>query len=169
MKELKEIKIGAQTWSAHNLTVCHFQNGDEIFQAVSDEDWENAANSALPAWCYYNNDGKKGQQFGKLYNWYAVNDPRILAPSGWCIPTQEEWVLLQDCLGPSAGLKLKSKEEWFDSANGIDSHGFRALPGGYRDYFGRFNGLNKGGGWWTKTEDNENDAIFSFLQYTNVV
>ena len=95
------VEIGNQIWASTNLDVSHFRNGDLIPEAKSEEDWINAARNGQPAWCYYNNDAvspkwsweKGGKRCinGKLYNWYAVNDPRGLAPKGWHIPSSSEW------------------------------------------------------------------------------
>jgi uncharacterized protein (TIGR02145 family) len=64
---------------------------------VSDKDaW---ANLTTGAWCYYENDAKNGVKYGKLYNWYAVNDARGLAPAGWHVPTDYEWEVLSTFLG----------------------------------------------------------------------
>lgn len=76
-------------WLAENLNVSCFRNGDIIDEVRSDEDWERYGNDHKPAWCYYNNDPENGKRYGKLYNWFAVNDPRGLAPKGWHIPCLE--------------------------------------------------------------------------------
>ena len=77
----QNVIIGKQTWMKKNLDVSAFRNGDPILQAKTGEEWRNAGNSQTPAWCYYNNDPSNAE-FGKLYNWFAVNDPRGLAPVG---------------------------------------------------------------------------------------
>jgi uncharacterized protein (TIGR02145 family) len=82
----KEIKIGNQIWMSENLNVDRFRNGDPIPFAPSDTEWQAADFNRTPAWCYVDNDAKNGERFGKLYNWYAVNDPRGLAPVGYHIP-----------------------------------------------------------------------------------
>jgi len=89
-KIYKTVKIGDQVWIAENLNVTTFRNGDSIPQARTNEDWLNAADSCKPAWCYYDNDPDCGIFFGKLYNWYAVADPRGLAPNGYKIPTESD-------------------------------------------------------------------------------
>jgi uncharacterized protein (TIGR02145 family) len=86
----KEVKIGDQIWMAENLNVVKFRNGDLIPEAKSKEEWVNAAQNAKPAFCYVNNDPNTVGQFGVLFNWYAVNDPRKLAPEGWHIPSHIE-------------------------------------------------------------------------------
>ena len=103
------VTIGSQTWTTKNLDVATFRNGDAIPQAKTDEEWKAAGRNKQPAWCYYENDPKNGTKYGKLYNWYAVNDARGLAPAGWHIPTDEEWTVLSTFLGGGevAGKKMK--------------------------------------------------------------
>ena len=63
-----EVKIGSQIWTASNLDVFTFRNGDSIPEAKTIEEWENATQKKSTAWCYYNNDPKNGSIYGKLYN-----------------------------------------------------------------------------------------------------
>jgi len=86
--------IGTQTWKTLNLDVATFRNGDPIPEAKTDEEWKAAGENKQPAWCYYENDPMNGTNYGKLYNWYALNDLRGLAPTGWHIPTDLEWTVL---------------------------------------------------------------------------
>ena len=88
---LQEIKIGDWYWSTENLKVSKFRNGDSIAEAKTAEQWVKAGEAQKPAWCYYDNDPINGKRYGKLYNWYAVSDPRELAPVGWHIPSDVEW------------------------------------------------------------------------------
>jgi uncharacterized protein (TIGR02145 family) len=108
----KSVKIGTQTWMAENLNVSTFRNGDPIPEAKTDEEWKKAGKEGKPAWCYYDNDPKNGAKYGKLYNWYAVIDPRGLAPAGWHIPSDAEWTTLGDQLGSDPGKKMKSTSGW---------------------------------------------------------
>jgi uncharacterized protein (TIGR02145 family) len=108
----KSVKIGNQTWMAENLNVSTFRNGDPIPEAKTNEAWEKAGKDGRPAWCYYENDPKNAAKYGKLYNWYAVNDSRGLAPIGWHIPTDTEWSTLDNQLGDDAGKKMKSTSGW---------------------------------------------------------
>ena len=112
------IQICNQIWMQKNLAVDHYRNGDPIPQVTDPTEW---ASLTTGAWCYYNNDPANGSIYGKLYNWFAVNDPRGLAPTGWHIPTDDrdiptssEWQLLSDCLGGNeiAGGKMKSTSGW---------------------------------------------------------
>jgi uncharacterized protein (TIGR02145 family) len=86
----QQIKIGTQTWAKKNLNVSTFKNGEVIPEAKTIEEWVKAGDDKKPAWCYYNNDPANDSIYGKLYNWYAVNDIRGLAPKGWHIPRDAE-------------------------------------------------------------------------------
>ena len=110
---IKSVQIGTQTWMVENLNVSTFRNGDPIPEAKNDKEWSMSVESMQPAWCYYDNNPKNGEKYGKLYNWYAVNDPRGLAPAGWHVPGDEEWTKLIDFLGGSgdADEKLKSQKK----------------------------------------------------------
>jgi uncharacterized protein (TIGR02145 family) len=92
------IKIGNQIWMTTNLNVSKFSNGDPIPQAITNKDWVEACEKKKPVWCYYNNNAANSNKLGKLYNFYAINDGRGLAPKGWHIPTQNEWQNLLDTL-----------------------------------------------------------------------
>jgi uncharacterized protein (TIGR02145 family) len=108
------VTIGTQTWTTKNLDVATFRNGDLIPEAKTDEEWKAAGKNKQPAWCYYDNKAANGTKYGKLYNWYAVNDYRGLAPAGWHVPTDEEWTVLSTYLGGEevAGKKMKSSSGW---------------------------------------------------------
>lgn len=118
------ITIGTQVWMTKNLDVATFRNGDSIPQAKTNEEWVNAGINKQPAWCYYDNDPANGAKYGKLYNWYAVNDPRGLAPVGYHIPSDAEWTKLGDFLGSDAGTKMKSKSGW----NSYTTGGSKTCP-----------------------------------------
>jgi uncharacterized protein (TIGR02145 family) len=159
------MKKSTQIWAAANLDVSSFRNGDLIPEAVTREEWDEAAAQLTPAWCYYDNNPVNNSKYGKLYNWYAVNDPRGLAPDGWRIPSDTEWALFINNQGGKdiAGKKMKSTQGWNDRGNGDNSSGFDALPGGFRAYNGRF--LNEGdfGYWWSSTEYNPFSAWYRIL------
>lgn len=167
-KFYKSVKIGKQIWMLENLNISTFRNGNAIPQAKTTEEWKRAGKNKKPAWCYYNDDPKNGQKFGKLYNFYAVTDPRGLAPEGWHIPSDIEWTTLEYYLGSDAGVKMKSTSGWNDyqgeSGNGTNRSGFNGLPGGFRNLDGEFYNMNTGGCWWTATEDDVDFAYFRYLQ-----
>lgn len=152
---MAELKIGDQIWSVKNLDVDTFRNGDPIPHAATDEQWEEAGENGTPAWCYYDNDPANGETYGKLYNWYAVNDPRGLAPEGWHIPSDDEWEILIDHLGGKdvAGTKMKSTSGWASNGNGTNESGFSGLPGGYRTFAcAEFLDVSEYGAWWSSAE-----------------
>lgn len=161
------ITIGTQVWMTKNLDVATFRNGDTIPQAKTDDEWSDFWLEAQPAWCYYDNDPANGAKYGKLYNWYAVNDPRGLAPVGYHIPSDAEWTRLADFLGGEnvAGTKMRSKSGWDSypggSGNGTNTSGFSGLPGGNRDPGGRFDFIEQNGFWWSSTESNKKHAAWS--------
>jgi uncharacterized protein (TIGR02145 family) len=149
-----DVNIGTQVWTSKNLDVSTFRNGEPIPEAKSEKEWAKAGENKQPAWCYFDNDVQNGKKYGKLYNWYAVNDKRGLAPKGYHIPTGREWRELLNFLGGEgkAGKKMKSKTGWNNSGNGSNSSGFNGLPGGYRSYSGYFGDIGGSGSWWSSTE-----------------
>ena len=172
--EENEIKIGNQTWTSKNLDVETFRNGEVIPQVQDQEEW---ANLTTAAWCYYENESDNGKIYGKLYNWYAVNDPRGLAPKGYHIPTDAEWTILTDYLGgdylgggviqgdPRAGTgdKMKSTSGWQNNDNGNNISGFAGLPGGYRENKGNFYYGGAYGNWWSSSEGSTSYAWYRNL------
>jgi uncharacterized protein (TIGR02145 family) len=169
---VNEVKICSQFWMTKNLDVDHYRNGEAIRYAESDADWRDAGNKKEGAWCYYNNDPANVAIYGKLYNWYAVNDQRKLAPVGYHIPTDAEWKELENCLGGSdvAGGKLKEAgtAHWASPNTGAtNSSGFSGLPGGYRYYNGSYYNVRSSGVWWSSTEYDETYAWVRGLYYRN--
>ena len=150
-------KIGNQEWMAGNFELTSFRNGDAIPEAQSGEEWEKAGKQGKPAWCYYQVDPANGIRNGKLYNWYAVNDSRGIAPKGWHIPSAAEWQTLIDLSGGGeiAGGKLKETgtAHWKSPNTGAtNDNGFSALPGGFRDGAGSFFNQGYFAAFWTATE-----------------
>ena len=160
------VSIGNQCWMKENLKVTHYKNGDVIPQVQDKQAW---AKLTTGAWCYYNNDASNGTKYSKLYNWYAVHDPRGLAPNGYHIPTDEEWKKLTDYLGgeSGAGTKMKSTSGWNNNGNGTNSSGFSGLPGGYRNYNGAFYYIGIYGFWWSSTEIFNLNAWTRYLNYNS--
>lgn len=163
------VKIGTQIWMSKNLDVSTYRNGDPIQYARTLEQWVDAASKGEGAWCYYDHDPKNGAIYGKLYNWYAVNDSRGLAPIGYHIPMDAEWTVLTDFLGGEAiaGFKMKSTSGWAIGDNGDNGSGFNGLPGGYYSYFGDFYGIADNGFYWSSSENNANDAWNRYLNRIN--
>ncbi len=164
-----EVAIGKLVWMTENLNVDTFRNGEPIPEVKTNEEWQKAGKNKQPAWCYYDNDPANGKKYGKLYNWFAVNDPRGLAPEGWKIPSDEEWKTLTDHLGgkDAAGTKMKSTSGWIYNGNGTNESGFSGLPGGGRYPSGPFNFIGKDCYWWSSTENNTAIAWFRYLSYLN--
>ena len=167
------VKIGNQVWTNENLNVDRFQNGDIIPEAKTAEEWMAAGNAKRPAWCYVDNDPKNGEKYGKLYNWYAVNDKRGLALAGWHVPSEEEWTVLSNFLGGEgvSGKKMKSTSGWNNNGtsvlngNGTNSSGFSGLPGGFcQSGVGLFD-VGNSGSWWSASEANETTAWRRDLDY----
>jgi uncharacterized protein (TIGR02145 family) len=156
---MEEIQIGDQIWMGSNLDVATFRNGDPIPHAETDEAWERAGENGEPAWCYYGNDPTNGEKYGKLYNWHAVNDRRELAPEGWYIPAENEWMTLVDHLGgeEEAGEKMKNTSGWSDDGNGTNESGFLGLPGGSR-FFSIFEEEGGSAYWWSSEEEASHSA-----------
>ena len=147
------IAIGSQVWCKKNLDVSTFRNGDLIPQAKTNAEWEQAGANKSPAWCYYNNDPAMGMKYGKLYNWYAVNDPRGLAPKGYHIPNYNEWLILINFTGDNRAPKLKGTSGWKASGNGTNVTGFTGLPGGLRYADGAFYYVGDVCCFWSSTEE----------------
>jgi uncharacterized protein (TIGR02145 family) len=172
---IEEVKIGKQIWMAKNLDVAHFRNGDPIPEAKTDKEWEKAGKKKQPAWCYYDNDSKNGKKYGKLYNWYALSDPRGIEPEGWHTPSDEEWLNLKDFLGGEigGGGKIKNGQGWkndgdiFWLTSGSNESKFCALPGGSRYINGSFDGISKEGYWWSNSAFNDSFAWLRYLSYNN--
>jgi len=162
---LSAVSVGDQVWSATNLDVITFRNGDTIPEVRSNEAWEKAGKEGRPAWCYYQNDTKQAKLYGRMYNWYAVSDSRGLCPEGWHVPTNEEWIALETHLGvPVAGLKLKCDKGWKDNGNGDNSSSLCILPGGYRSRDGIFTGAGEfiylSGATEDKLQDSKDAKMF---------
>ncbi len=150
----KTVAINGQVWMAQNLNVSHYRNGDPIRHAVTPAEWADAARKREGAWCYYRNRSGDGVVYGKLYNWYAVNDPRGLAPKGWKIPSDRDWESLALSFGGKlfAAANLKAASFWQSSDRPVTGRtGFCALPGGYRRNDGRFFYKGMNGLFWTSS------------------
>ena len=162
-KPYGEVVIGSQTWMKGNLRVTKYQNGDPIATSTNQSVCYNAI-TGMYAW--YNNDSNTNTDYGPLYNWYAINDPRKIAPAGWHVPTYEEYMELVAFLGGDiAGLKMieKGLTHWTtQQPNVTNSSGLSMLPGGiYQDLKSQlvFSGKGLCGFFWTT----------SSIDYTRVV
>lgn len=169
----KTVQIGSQIWMAENLDVSTYSNGDSILYMQdkgknglkSNVGWQTMNKGA---WCYYENENGIDTTYGRLYNWFAVNDPRGLAPKGWHIPTLEEWKQLREALGgkDEAGLKLKSTTGWKKNGNGTNESGFNGFPAGLRyEERGIFGERGDVAVWWSSTKFTGMIAYYSVLSY----
>jgi len=154
------IKIGNQWWMAENLKVTHYRNGEVIPNVTDNTAWSNLTTGA---YCEYDNNSANVETYGRMYNWYAVNDSRNIAPTGWHVPTDAEWQTLINYLGGDvvAGGKMKETgiTHWSSPNTGATNEsGFTALPGGYRDDNGLFYYLGYYAGFWSSTEYNSSSA-----------
>ena len=119
------------------------------------------------------------EQYGRLYNWFAVNDNRSLCPAGWHVPSDNEWEQLFEHLGGDsvAGGSMKAQEDWYNASGGDNSSGFSALPGGFRSVAGS-NGITGGGGfyyhlsdgfWWSSSQATDSSAWFTQINWASDV
>ena len=151
--------IGNQLWMKKDLEVIRFRNGDPIPLVRDDKEWSKLTTAA---YCI-------SPSGGYLYNWYAVNDERGLAPKGWHVPTDEEWTELTDHLGGEsvAGNKMKSSSTDSPSWDGNNSSGFSALPEGLRSFFGYFYDEGDYGYWWSASPFGTSNARYRKLYSGN--
>jgi uncharacterized protein (TIGR02145 family) len=159
------IVIGTQEWMAENLRTTTYANGDPIPNVTDNAQWQNLTTGA---WSHYNNDSQYENPYGKLYNWYAVADPRNICPTGWHVPSDPELTVLSDYLGGEsiAGSKMKSTgtQYWLSpNEEATNESGFSGLPGGLRA--GIFEEVGLQGRWWSSTQLGANSAFFRELSY----
>jgi uncharacterized protein (TIGR02145 family) len=161
----QEVRVANQTWMSKNLNVSEFRNGDLIYEAKTPKEWENAGSEGRPAWCYYDNDTTNGLEKGKLYNWFAVIDPRGLAPFGWHIPSEPEWEQLEASSGGknNCGRYLKSKDFCHNCDNSIGENIFNILPTGIRLSRGQFKGENKVACFWSSSETKYSSELSKYV------
>ena len=160
------VKIGSQIWMVENLNVAHYRTGDPVPVMTNDSLWSELTTAA---YCNYSNYPPNSNIYGKLYNFYAVSSKKNIAPTGWHVPSEEEWQTLERTLGMSKeqtdsfgsrgtteGGQLKEKDtiHWKGiNVGATNSSGFTALPAGARDYNGKFISLGTSGCWWTSTPE----------------
>jgi len=138
-KKYKTVTIGTQIWMAENLN----------YEAKGSK-------------CY-DNDSSNCQKYGRLYDW---NTAKEACPSGWHLPSKEEWTIDGYVGGETAGKKLKSKSGWNGDGNGTDNYGFSAPPGGYGRSDDSFDSFGIGGYWWSSASElNSDDAYYRSIGY----
>ena len=136
-----------QVWMAKNLSVDTYRNGDVIPNVTDTTAWNSLTTGA---WCWYGNDSAHNFQKGKLYNWYAVNDPRGLAPLGWHVPSDAEWTTLLNC-----------KEQILFSGG--------AYNAGYCDINGAFHQTQTESYYWSETLNDTGSPIIYYVQLSRGV
>jgi uncharacterized protein (TIGR02145 family) len=148
---------------AENLNTSIYRNGDAIEANLNDSQWSTTTNGA---WAFLENDASYECPLGKLYNWFAVNDERGLCPSGWHVPTQSEWLNLENYLGDQAAYAMNSTNNDFweigcpgSNVNSNNLSGFSALPGGSKSPDG-LSGIGSCASalFWSSTQINSNEA-----------
>jgi uncharacterized protein (TIGR02145 family) len=154
------VTINTQVWLKENLKVTHYNNSDEIPNVASNTTWLGLSTGA---YCNYENNTSYASIYGRLYNWFAVNDSRGICPTGWHVATDAEWTVLTDLLGGEtvAGGKLKEVGtlHWPSPNTGATNEvGFTALGGGYRSNTATYIGFGGIGSWWCSTESSTTNA-----------
>ena len=163
--DYETVQIGEQCWFAENLRNSEYRNGDEISSSLSDAQWASTTSGAMSTYGEDSNqcsdDSPTGnscdpefalEEFGALYNGYAVNDARGLCPSGWFVPSDDDWAELIQVVEPPAGMSLKSTYGWFLGGDGTNSSGFSGLAGGSRGNFGNYANAGQYGMWWSSSQ-----------------
>ena len=175
------VKIGNQIWMAENLKVTHYRDGTPIAHVTDNNEWTGLT---CGAYCAYSNEQNNVAIYGLLYNWYAVDDKRSIAPIGWHVPTDEEWKKLEMYLGlnrskvnnisfrgTNEGSKLAGNVAFWDNGNlkynaVFGDYSFCALPGGFRySYDGTFYCLRHCAYFWSSEETNGNHVWYRKLEY----
>ncbi len=166
------VTIGSQCWLGENLKVTHYRNGDAVSEVTDSVDWKALTTEAM---CSYGNDNANDAVYGKLYNWFAANDPRGLCPQGWRLPHDNDFTILTEYLDPDdeyAGGRLKEvgTEHWESPNEGANnSSGFSGLPGGMRFKEGHFDHIGKRGLFWSSRNDGDFEGYFLTLTYETAV
>jgi uncharacterized protein (TIGR02145 family) len=172
--------IGNQEWMVENLKVTHYRNNNSIPHLIANSDWTNTASGA---YCVIDNNPSNADTYGNLYNWHAVDDSRGLAPEGWRVPSDEDFIELEIYLGmteseahstgnrgTNEGSKLAGEYDLWTSGAlrndpEFDTSGFSLLPGGSRNVAGTFSSVDTRSYIWTSTEDSSSYAWYRLLQY----
>jgi uncharacterized protein (TIGR02145 family) len=163
--------LGTQVWMASNLKTTRYNNGSTINTGLSNSTW---ASTAIGAYAIYNDVASNNSTYGKLYNWFAVNDSRNICPIGWHMPNQTDWNTLITYLGGSASaggaLKTTGTTVWASPNSGAtNSSNFGARGGGKRnETTGAYAYLNNEGYFWTSTQGGTStNGIYFKVIYTS--
>ncbi len=182
--EYVTVIIGKQEWMAENLRVSRYNNGDAIPTGLSNTDWWTTTQGG---YAIYDNEENLLTGYGKLYNWYAVADPRGLCPEGWHVPTDDDWTemlnyvigqgypnvdnnpngtgsALRSCrqidspLGGDCDTSEHPRWDQWHNNQGFDAFGFSGLPGGTRYHQGGYYALGNYAFWWSSEESSSEEA-----------
>jgi uncharacterized protein (TIGR02145 family) len=157
------VRIGNQVWMAENLkylpSVVGYATGSNTDPYYYVYDYNDTVVDDAKATANYTT-------YGVLYNWPAAQD---VCPTGWHVPSNEEWTILTDYVGGAsiAGIKLKATSGWNGGGNGTDNYDFSALPGGYRNYTGPFGDIGYIGDFWSATQSSSTHAYNRVMNYSN--
>jgi uncharacterized protein (TIGR02145 family) len=161
----KTLTLGTQVWMAENLKTTKYKDGTAI--TCPGTNFTLWANNTDGAFASYNNDAANKNAYGALYNWHAVNTNK-LCPSGWHVPSNDEWATLVTYVGDNAGGKMKEAGtvHWQTPNEGATNEsGFSALPGGDRTYMGAYELIGESGNWWSSSEYRYNIALSRGMNY----
>jgi uncharacterized protein (TIGR02145 family) len=167
--EYSTVTIGDQVWMTENLRVINYSDGEAITPVTDAAEW---AGLSTPAYCWYdNNESIYKNPYGAMYNWHAVNTGK-LCPTGWHVPTDDEWKSLAEYAGGDtiAGGKLKEADtaHWASPNTGATNEfDFNALPGGGHYYNGAYGWMGYYGTYWTSTEASPLAAWSYYMQYNS--
>lgn len=157
------VQIGDQCWMAEDLRTTSYRDGTSIPNVTGDNEW---AALSTAAWAYYANDDFNSDVYGKLYNWFAVNDIKGICPAGWTVPSDDDWKILEIELGMT--VEEANSTEWRGDGIGTimrDESGFAAVLGGTRGANGQFFAGGNNGVWWSSSEINATTVWTRFLRY----
>lgn len=162
---MNHVTVGEADWSVANSATPRFADGTEIPRADDLTAFAELGEMRSPAWCYPDFDPDKGETYGKLYNWYAVTDPRGLCPAGWRVANEEDWAALTEIAGGQgvAGTTLKSVYGWFGGEDGSDAFGFSALPAGAVSALNGYSAEGKVAAFWSTEEASANYAEYRVI------
>lgn len=164
----KTVTIGSQVWMAENLKTTHYRNGDLIETVSDNSTFSNLSTGAVDN---SNNNSSNVPVYGKIYNWYAVNDSRNICPKGWHIPSDAEWNTLMKSLGgmgPAGGKMKKTGTVVWNSPNdyATDSSGFGGVGAGFRSLDGIFMHFGQSAYFWSTTAQSATHATGWYLYYS---
>jgi uncharacterized protein (TIGR02145 family) len=171
------VTIGTQVWMTPNLRTTKYSDGTPIPNITDNTTW----GLSTGAYCDYSNTPANSITYGRLYNWYAVdnnaatkvasNGGKNVCPTSWHVPSDDEWTTLITYLGgESAGGKLKETGafHWYTPNTGATNEtGFTALPGGLRDDTGVYNEIGLYGNWWSSTDRSVTYAWMRYIYNTS--